>query len=171
MQGSVKLSAEMVTAIKNEISYMLDELEPSQTEAMAMQGYALATLINVVLQVEERRAERHELTMLEAIESMNRSIEERAEAAPEPEEERPAPPAEPVKKVSAPKKKPGPKPKRVDYGRIGALWKGGWSQTKIADDIGCSISTVSRAIAERRWEKIKPDPTEEELIREEDFGE
>lgn len=48
---------------------------------------------------------------------------------------------EPPKAVvkAKPKKK-----KEVDSGKIKALRKAGWSMTKIADEMRCSISTVSR---------------------------
>lgn len=43
------------------------------------------------------------------------------------------------------KTKPKPKKKKeVDSGKIKALRKAGWSMTKIADEMRCSISTVSR---------------------------
>lgn len=43
------------------------------------------------------------------------------------------------------KAKPKPKKKKeVDSGKIKALRKAGWSMTKIADEMRCSISTVSR---------------------------
>lgn len=49
------------------------------------------------------------------------------------------PPKAEVKAKPKPKKK-----KEVDSGKIKALRKVGWSMTKIADEMRCSISTVSR---------------------------
>lgn len=49
------------------------------------------------------------------------------------------PPKAEVKTKPKPKKK-----KEVDSGKIKALRKAGWSMTKIADEMRCSISTVSR---------------------------
>lgn len=49
------------------------------------------------------------------------------------------PPKAEVKTKPRPKKK-----KEVDSGKIKALRKAGWSMTKIADEMRCSISTVSR---------------------------
>jgi DNA invertase Pin-like site-specific DNA recombinase len=49
------------------------------------------------------------------------------------------PPKAEVKAKPKPKKK-----KEVDSGKIKALRKAGWSMTKIADEMRCSISTVSR---------------------------
>lgn len=50
---------------------------------------------------------------------------------------------EPPKAVVKAKPKPKKK-KEVDSGKIKALRKAGWSMTKIADEMRCSISTVSR---------------------------
>ena len=50
---------------------------------------------------------------------------------------------EPPKAVVKAKQKPKKK-KEVDSGKIKALRKAGWSMTKIADEMRCSISTVSR---------------------------
>lgn len=50
---------------------------------------------------------------------------------------------EPPKAVKKPKT-PAKKKKEVDSGKIKALRKAGWSMTKIADEMRCSISTVSR---------------------------
>ena len=49
------------------------------------------------------------------------------------------PPKAEVKAKTKQKKK-----KEVDSGKIKALRKAGWSMTKIADEMRCSISTVSR---------------------------
>ena len=49
------------------------------------------------------------------------------------------PPKAEVKAKQKAKKK-----KEVDSGKIKALRKAGWSMTKIADEMRCSISTVSR---------------------------
>ena len=50
---------------------------------------------------------------------------------------------EPPKAVVKAKPKPKKK-KEVDSGKIKELRKAGWSMTKIADEMRCSISTVSR---------------------------
>lgn len=50
---------------------------------------------------------------------------------------------EPPKAVVKAKPK-AKKKKEVDVGKIRALNKAGWSMTKIADEMRCSISTVSR---------------------------
>ena len=51
---------------------------------------------------------------------------------------------EPPKAVVKAKPKAKPKKKEVDSGKIKALRKAGWSMAKIADEMRCSISTVSR---------------------------
>lgn len=56
-----------------------------------------------------------------------------AGAEPEPEDE----PEEPTEET--PRGRNGQKP---DHGKICALYKAGWSCTKIADEIGCSTQTV-----------------------------
>ena len=40
------------------------------------------------------------------------------------------------------KKKPGPKPK-IDLGKVKALHRAGWSNLKIADEMGVSAATIS----------------------------
>lgn len=63
--------------------------------------------------------------------------EEPKEAEPEPKE------AEHIE--IAPKKI---KPKPVDKGKVGALYKAGWTVAKIADEMRCSQGTVYRIIKE-----------------------
>ena len=63
--------------------------------------------------------------------------EEPKEAEPEPKE------AEHIE--IAPKKI---KPKPVDKGKVGALYKAGWSVAKIADEMRCSQGTIYRIIKE-----------------------
>ena len=53
----------------------------------------------------------------------------------------------PEEKPSKPKTMTG-KPKKVDRGRVGALYRGGWSIDAIADDVGCSTVTVRNIIHE-----------------------
>ena len=79
----------------------------------------------------------------------------------EEEEEKPAPipPAqvEPIRPAGAftwedqwaeETEPPAEKPKKskIDSGKIGALYRAGWTLTKIADEIGCSIQTVSNVL-------------------------
>lgn len=59
--------------------------------------------------------------------------------APEPE---PEPEPEPKKKPEKKKAKTGPKRKPIDVGKIGALWKAGWSVAKIADEMRVSEQTI-----------------------------
>ena len=63
--------------------------------------------------------------------------EEPKEAEPEPKE------AEHIE--IAPKKI---KPKPVDKGKVGALYKAGWTVAKIADEMRCSQSTIYKIIKE-----------------------
>lgn len=67
----------------------------------------------------------------------------------EPEEEQPEPVQEEPKKAdpvkTAPKKT---KRKAIDKGKIGALYKAGWSVAKIADEMRCSQTAVYNALKE-----------------------
>ena len=66
---------------------------------------------------------------------------------PAQEEPKPEPKAEPTKpapKKTAPKKNAKP----IDKGKVGALYKAGWSAAKIADEMKLSLSTVYRIIKE-----------------------
>lgn len=63
--------------------------------------------------------------------------EEPKEAEPEPKE------AEHIE--IAPKKI---KPKPVDKGKVGALYKAGWTVAKIADEMRCSQGTIYKIIKE-----------------------
>lgn len=85
------------------------------------------------------------------------SVED-AKGGPEPDEPKPEPPdefeaaaEEAMKEADAKRKKTGPKPgtkpkgqKPIDDGRIRALWEGGWSVAKIADDMQLSAPTVRK---------------------------
>lgn len=50
-----------------------------------------------------------------------------------------------VEVVKREKKKTGPK-KNIDYGKIWALKNAGWSQKKIADEMGCSEASICRIL-------------------------
>ena len=54
---------------------------------------------------------------------------------------------DPVPEKEEKPKKSG-KNKPVDVGKMKALRKAGWSMTKIADEMRCSISTVSKHLRE-----------------------
>ena len=64
-------------------------------------------------------------------------------------EEKPAEKKKP-KKAAAKKKAGGVKP--LDHGKIIALHKAGWSQAKIADEMGCSVQSVANHIAKEENE-------------------
>ncbi len=65
------------------------------------------------------------------------------EEEPEPVQEEPKE-AEPVKYTTKPKV-----PRKViDKGKVGALYKAGWSVAKIADEMRCNQSTIYRTIKE-----------------------
>lgn len=49
------------------------------------------------------------------------------------------------KKQAAPAAK-----KRIDKGKVGALADAGWTQEKIADEMGCSAQRVSQILQERK---------------------
>jgi hypothetical protein len=51
------------------------------------------------------------------------------------------------KKEEKPKAAPKPR-KRVDKGKIGALYKAGWDILKIADEMRCDKSTVYKVVKE-----------------------
>jgi len=61
---------------------------------------------------------------------------EEPEAVEDPVEEEP----EPVKKA--------PQKKSVDKGKVGALSKAGWSNTKIADEMGVSSERIRQILKE-----------------------
>ena len=63
------------------------------------------------------------------------------EAKPEPE---PKPKAQPKTKPKAEPKKSGPS--GIDHGKLIALHKAGWSIEKIADEMGCTTTTVRNHI-------------------------
>ena len=63
------------------------------------------------------------------------------EVKPEPE---PKPKAQPKTKPKAEQKKPGPA--GIDHGKLIALRKAGWSIEKIADEMGCTTTTVRNHI-------------------------
>ncbi len=64
---------------------------------------------------------------------------------PDQEEPKEAEPKEAEHIEIAPKKI---KPKPVDKGKVGALYKAGWTVAKIADEMRCSQGTVYRIIKE-----------------------
>ena len=53
---------------------------------------------------------------------------------------------------SAPPQKNAPKRKVLDWGKIQALHKAGWSHAKIADEMGCTVSTVATGLSKLRKE-------------------
>lgn len=63
------------------------------------------------------------------------------EAKPEPE---PKPKTKPAKQSKAEPKKSGPA--GIDHGKLIALHKAGWSIEKIADELGCTTTTVRNHI-------------------------
>ena len=65
-------------------------------------------------------------------------IEEDPQPEPEPE---PKPKTKPTKQSKAEPKKTG-----VDHGKLIALHKAGWSIEKIADEMGCTTTTVRNHI-------------------------
>lgn len=67
----------------------------------------------------------------------------------EPLQEEPEKP-EPKKTESkpAPKKTAPKKSKPIDKGKVGALYKAGWSAAKIADEMRCGVSTIYKIIKE-----------------------
>lgn len=71
--------------------------------------------------------------------------EEPEKEEPTREEPKEAEPKEAEHIEIAPKKI---KPKPVDKGKVGALYKAGWTVAKIADEMRCSQGTVYRIIKE-----------------------
>lgn len=65
------------------------------------------------------------------------------------EEPAPAPESAPAPK---PKKKTGGQKLRIDWGKVGALYKAGWDAYKIADEMGASPLTIRQGISSRKWE-------------------
>lgn len=58
-QRGVTLSPEMVKAIEAELDYMYG-FDLTQTEEIAMHGYAIAMLVSVILKVERKKAEQED---------------------------------------------------------------------------------------------------------------
>lgn len=71
--------------------------------------------------------------------------EEPEKEEPTQEEPKEAEPKEAEHIEIAPKKI---KPKPVDKGKVGALYKAGWTVAKIADEMRCSQSTIYKIIKE-----------------------
>lgn len=69
-----------------------------------------------------------------------------------------------------PEKKPVKKRNIVDYGKIVALYKAGWSQKKIGEEMGVSPTSISMAL-KRYKDKIETgfiwDPEERKFIKKE----
>lgn len=63
--------------------------------------------------------------------------------------EKPKPKPAPKPKKSA--KKPGPKKKQLDIGKMNALRKAGWSIPKIADEMGVSAPTIRKALRDLEY--------------------
>ena len=67
-----------------------------------------------------------------------------------------------------PEKKTKKKRNKVDYGKITALYKAGWSQKKIADEMGVTPTSISMAL-KRYKDKMEIgfvwDPEEREFIK------
>lgn len=75
--------------------------------------------------------------------------------------EKPEPKPAPAKpKKSA--KKPGPKKKQLDIGKMNALRKAGWSIPKIADEMGVSAPTIRKHLTAMDY----PDPNKDGRITE-----
>jgi len=69
--------------------------------------------------------------------------------------EKPKPKPAPKPKKSA--KKPGPKKKQLDTGKMNALRKAGWSIPKIADEMGVSAPTIRKHLTAMDY----PDPNKD----------
>lgn len=112
----------------------------------------------VVWMLAQAMATKDELSEAMRLSIIDVATVEAAKAGPEPDEPKPEQPdefeeaaAEAMKEADAKRKKtgtkPGPKPKGqkpIDDGRIRALWEGGWSVAKIADDMQLSAPTVRK---------------------------
>lgn len=67
-----------------------------------------------------------------------------------------------------PEKKPVKKRNKVDYGKITALYKAGWSQKKIADEMGVTPTSISMALKRYKGKMeigFVWDPEEREFIK------
>lgn len=74
-----------------------------------------------------------------------------AQKAKEPEQEEAV---EPVKEKIKNGRPQGAK-KRIDWGKVGACYRAGWSAEKIADEVGASVLTIRAGISARKWEAVK----------------
>lgn len=68
------------------------------------------------------------------------SLEEKEEPEEDPKKDPKTDPE--VKTVKVKEEKPRRNAKKIDHGKILALYKAGWSVAEIADEIGCSMQTV-----------------------------
>lgn len=59
---------------------------------------------------------------------------------------------EPAPAPAKPKKKTGGPKLRIDWGKVGALYKAGWDASKIADEMHASPLTIRQGISSRKWE-------------------
>lgn len=65
--------------------------------------------------------------------------------------------AEAVEPVKEKKKNGRPQGarKHIDWGKVGACYRAGWSAEKIADEVGASVLTIRAGISARKWEAVK----------------
>lgn len=59
---------------------------------------------------------------------------------------------EPAAEPKPPRENTAGKPSKIDKGKVGALHDAGWPVGKIADEIGCSWSTIHRILKEHQEE-------------------
>lgn len=74
-------------------------------------------------------------------------------------EEKPEPKPEPEPRPAAKPKQPR---KRIDWGKVGACYKAGWSAEKIADEVGATVGTIRQGISTRKWETYEGEDNEQE---------
>lgn len=69
---------------------------------------------------------------------------------------------EPETKPAAKQAKPKQPRKRIDWGKVGACYKAGWSAEKIADEVGASLYTIRQGISAKKWDTWEGEDNEQE---------
>ena len=100
-----------------------------------------------------KQAQRYLGEVIELNESEKEDLEsEESQPEPEPKKEPEAPKPEPKEQPKPKERKPAAAAPHsaIDHGKIIALCKAGWTATRIADEMGCSVQTVCNHINRER---------------------
>lgn len=132
------------------IDYIRDKLP-----ADGFRAYCIGNVMKYISRYEKKGAPLEDLQKAQVY--LGWAIESFGTDKTEPiKTEKPKPKPAPAKpKKSA--KKPGPKKKQLDIGKMNALRKAGWSIPKIADEMGVSAPTIRKHLTAMEY----PDPNKD----------